>query len=74
VKVVASNDPDPFAERETLVALPPNVFPGIVNGVVPQVLSLARLSCSRGGFTQPQLTENIGEIVTQPCGMFMTAI
>jgi hypothetical protein len=73
VNVGTSTEPAPFSVMDTLVALPENVFPGRVNGVVPHVLSLARLSVSTGALTQPQLTANMPESVVQSCGVFLTA-
>ena len=62
---MALNDPDPFEVRVTLVALPANVFPETVSGIVPHVLSTAWLSETEGPFIQPQLTSNIPERVVQ---------
>ena len=62
-------DPAPFSVMVTLVALPPKVLPEMVTGAVPQVLPVVSDSVSRGGFTQPQLTENSGVVAVHPAGL-----
>jgi len=44
-------EPLPFSLIDTFVALPPNVFPVTVTGVVPQVLPLVLPSVTVGPFT-----------------------
>jgi hypothetical protein len=50
----------------TLLALPPKVLPETVTGFMPQVLPEVSDSVRRGGFTQPQLTENSGVVAVHP--------
>jgi len=50
----------------TLVALPPKVLSEMVMGAMPQVLPEVSDSVSRGGFTQPQFTENSGVVAVHP--------
>ena len=57
-------EPPPFSVMVTLVALPPNEFPVTVTAVIPHVLPVVAPRVSRGGLTQPQLTENSGPVVT----------
>lgn len=58
--------PPPFSVTVTLVAVPPNVFPLTVTGVVPQVLPAVELSITLGGFMHPHETAKIPVVVTQP--------
>jgi hypothetical protein len=51
VDEVGLTDPAPFLVIVTFVALPPNVLPATVIGVVPHVLPLVLLSVTIGGFT-----------------------
>jgi len=53
----------------TDVALPPNVFPATVNGVVPQMLPLFELRETMGGFTHPQVTANVSPVAAHPSGV-----
>lgn len=66
-------DPDPFSVIVTDVALPPNVFPATVIGVIPHILPLAELRRTTGGLTHPHATVNIAPVVMQPSG-FLTVI
>ena len=58
--------PAPFSAMLTLVALPPNVLPLTVMGVVPQVLPLLPARLSVGGFTHPQDTSKLLPVVVHP--------
>jgi hypothetical protein len=55
---VGVNTPVPFSLKVTLVALPPNVFPLIVIGVVPQVVPLVLVSESVGHCPFPAIEIN----------------
>ena len=57
----------------TAVALPPNVFPLKIIGVVPQVLPLILPSTSVGPFTHPQDTWKIFPVAMHP-DAFLTEI
>lgn len=59
-------DPPPFSVIATLVALPPKVLPLTVTAVTPHVLPEVAPRVNRGGFAQPQLTENVAPVVVQP--------
>jgi len=58
-------DPPPFSVIVTFVALPPKVLPVTVIAVVPHVLPALADKVTTGGFTHPQLTENVGPVVVQ---------
>jgi hypothetical protein len=58
--------PAPFSVIETLVALPPNVFPLIVTGVIPQVFPLLLLKVTVGWLTHPQSTWKTAPVVVHP--------
>jgi hypothetical protein len=63
--------PPPFSVKVTFVALPPNVFPETVSGVVLQVVPVLLLSITFGGLTHPHVTVKIEPAVVQPAA-FLT--
>lgn len=56
VEVFGLTVPAPFSVIVTRVALPPNVLPLTVTGVVPHVLPMILPSVTVGEFTQPHDT------------------
>lgn len=58
--------PEPFSVIETLVALPPNVFPDTVTGEIPQVLPLEALNTTVGGLVHPHETVKMPASVVHP--------
>lgn len=67
------NVPAPFSVIVTVVALPPNVFPLTVMGVVPHTFPLKLLSNKVGGLTHPQLTLKLLPVFVHP-DKFITVI
>jgi hypothetical protein len=54
--------PDPFSFIVTAVALPPNIFPETVTGVLLHVLPLVELRLTVGPFIQAFCPEPVNEI------------
>jgi hypothetical protein len=65
--------PSPFSVIVTLVALPPNVFPLIVTGDMPQVFPVMVLSDTVGPLTHPHDTVKTLPVVVHPAA-FLTVI
>jgi hypothetical protein len=71
VPVTGLKIPPPFSDRVTFVALPLNVFPETVTGVVLQVVPVLLLSVTFGGLIHPQVTVKMEPIVVHPAA-FLT--
>lgn len=73
VTVAGASVPVPLLVNDTLVAFPPNSFPAIVTGAVPQVFPVILLSTIDGPLTQPQETVKPVPVVVQPAA-FLTVM
>jgi hypothetical protein len=62
--------PSPFSVIVTLVALPPNVLPLTVTGVIPHVEALMLPRVTDGGFAHPHDTWKLAPVVAQPEAFF----
>jgi hypothetical protein len=67
------SDPPPFSDKDTLVALPPNILPLTVIAEVPQVLPLVEESVTVGGLAHPHDTVKASPVVVHP-DEFLTVI
>ena len=62
--------PAPFSVIVTLVALPPNVLPLTVTGLIPHIELLLLLKVTVGGFAHPQATWKLDPVVVHPEAFF----